>query len=125
MILVDTSIWADHILVPDTVLQLLIEREEVLCHSYVIGELAMGHLKGRDAVLRTLHKFPSAVVAYHPEVLAFVNNSQLFGSGLSYVDAHLLTSAKLTDEALLWTRDKRLHAAAERLGLAWSGVRLQ
>ena len=125
MILVDTSVWVDYMRAEDSGLQVLIEREELLCHPFVIGELAMGHIKNRHQFLADLYRFPSSPVAEEEEVLHFVNNHRLFGLGLSYIDAHLLAATKLTDEALLWTRDKRLHAAAERLNLAWTGSLLQ
>ncbi len=126
MILIDTSVWIDHISTADTVLQLILERDKILSHTLVIGELAIGNLRHRDRILKLMHKFPQAIVARDEDVLEFIAIHKLFGSGsgIGYIDAHLLASTQLTPETKLWTRDKRLLAAAERLGLAWDGSRL-
>ncbi len=118
MILVDSSIWIDHFRSMDDVLFALLERQEVLIHPFVIGEIALGNLRPRATILSTLHKLPQAVVARESEVLTLIETSSLVGLGIGYVDAHLLASAKLTDGTRLWTRDKRLTAAAARLSLA-------
>ncbi len=93
-------------------------RVEILIHPAVIGELALGSLRRRRNVLRTLDELPSALVATDSEVVVFVEAHRLFGLGIGWVDAHLLASAQLTPGATLWTRDRRLRAAAQRLGLA-------
>ena len=87
-------------------------------HPFVIGEIALGSLGSRVAILKELQKLPQAVIARESEVMTLIENSSLFGLGIGYVDVHLLTSAKLTDGLRLWTRDKRLTAAAAKLGLA-------
>ena len=125
MILVDTSVWAYHIRTTESILHSLLESGKVLCHPFVIGELAMGHLKQREVTLSDLAGLPRVVVASDEEVLLFINEHRVFGTGISYIDAHLLVAAQLTDEAVFWTYDKRLHAAAETLGIAWRGSRLQ
>lgn len=89
-----------------------------MVHPFVIGELAMGHLPSRHTVLTDLRDLRHSIVADHEEVVRFVIEERLFGLGLGYVDAHLLSSARLTPEARLWTRDRRLAAVAERLALA-------
>ena len=119
MILVDTSVWLDHARTPDTFLFKLLDEERILVHPFIIGELAMGTLKQRDITLRYLHELPQVVTAYDEEILRFVLSNQLFGTGIGYIDAHLLVAVKLTDGAKLWTRDKRLRAIAERLQLSW------
>ncbi len=81
----------------------------------------MGGLRGRATVLRDMGRLPQAAVATHREILDFVERHRLFGLGIGYVDAHLLASSRLTPGAALWTRDKRLHAVAERLGVATAG----
>ena len=96
----------------------------MLCHPFVIGELAMGHLKKREVILSDLADLPSASIATDGEVLRFINQHRVFGTGMSYIDAHLLVATQLTDEAVFWTYDKRLQAAAQTLGIAWSGSRL-
>lgn len=118
MILVDSSVWIDHLRRPDTGLMALLDEEEVLAHPFVIGELAMGSLADRAAVLASIERLVTAGVATHHEVLTLVDGHRLFGLGLSYVDAHLLASTLITPETALWTRDRRLHAAAARMGVA-------
>jgi predicted nucleic acid-binding protein len=118
MILVDSSVWIDHLRRRDEILVDLLDREQVLVHPFVIGELAMGSLGHREAVLQDLLDLKRAVVADDDGVMHFVEANNLFGQGLGYLDAHLLASTKLTAETSLWTRDKRLAAAAERLSIA-------
>lgn len=117
MILVDTSVWVDHFRRGDGQLAGLLEAGEVLSHPFVIGELACGHLASRQLVLELLHELPGAVVAQHEEVLGFIDRHRLAGQGIGYVDAHLLASVSLSHGATLWTRDRRLRAVANRLGL--------
>jgi predicted nucleic acid-binding protein len=118
VILVDTSVWVQHLRAADKVLIGLLEAGRVLGHPFVIGELALGHLRRRDVVLRALQDLPQANVATNQEVLQFIDRNALFGLGVGYVDAHLLASVRLTPGAAIWTRDKRLRAAADKLGLA-------
>jgi predicted nucleic acid-binding protein len=118
MILVDTSIWIDHFRAADPQLTALLTQNEVLAHPCVIGEIALGSVKGRAEVLRHLNNLPSVVVAAHPEVMVFIERHKLANTGVGYVDACLLASAALTPGAALWARDKSLHAAAVRCALA-------
>jgi hypothetical protein len=90
----------------------------VLGHPFVLGEIALGRLREPDLVLGLLADLPQAVVATDAEVLGFIRRHDLAGLGIGYVDAHLLTAARLTPDARLWTRDLRLAAAAHALGLA-------
>jgi len=90
----------------------------VLTHPFVIGEIALGFLRSRVTVLASLRKLPRATVARDAEVLALIDQAELVGSGIGYVDAHLLAAARLTPGTQLWTRDQRLHQAAMRLDLA-------
>lgn len=124
MILVDSSVWIDHFSTADTVLELVLKQGKVLSHPFVTGELAVGNLRPRAGVLRLLHEPTPAIVAHDEDVLEFIAIHKLFGLGIGYIDAHLLASTQLTPEAKLWTRDKRLLSAAEHLGLAWDGSRL-
>lgn len=117
MILVDTSIWVDHLRVGDPELPALLQDGHVLAHPWVIGELALGQLARRSEILRLLQNLPQAEVATEAEVLTLVENQHLFGLGIGYVDAHLVAATLLTAGAGLWTRDKRLTAVATRLGL--------
>jgi predicted nucleic acid-binding protein len=118
VILVDTSIWVDHLRAGDERLGTLLDSGEVLGHPFVIGELALGNLRQRDAFLRDLLDLPQAIVASDEEVLRLIDREKLFGRGIGYVDAHLLTAARLTADAKLWTRDQALNAVAAQLGLA-------
>ena len=118
MILVDSSIWVDHLRSRDPALVDLLGATRVLGHPFVIGELALGNLRQRDTVLGALQDLPQAMVARDDEVLGFIDRHALAGLGIGYVDAHLLASARLSG-GTLWTRDKRLDGAATRLGIAW------
>ncbi len=118
MILVDTSTWVDHLRVSNPILEDLLQSGWVLTHPFVIGELALGHLRRRDAFLAELQLLPRAVIASDGEVFRLIGEGGLVASGVGYVDAHLLAATRLTDGATFWTRDKRLRAAAAPLGLA-------
>jgi predicted nucleic acid-binding protein len=121
LILVDTSVWIDHLRRGDLILADLLDHGQVLGHPFVLGEIATGSLRERDLVLGALRGLPQAVMAHDPEVLDFIERETLFGTGLGYVDVHLLASARLTAGALLLTRDKRLLAAASRMSIsAWT-----
>jgi predicted nucleic acid-binding protein len=119
MILVDTSVWIDHLRAHDSTLARLLEVKEVLAHPYVTGELALGNLPNRGIVLRYLESLSQARIATPQELLHFIQQNSLFGLGIGYVDAHLLASVRLTTGAALLTYDKRLAAVAERLRIRW------
>ncbi len=108
MILVDTSVWIDHFRRGNAALAELLERGEVLTHPLVIGELACGQLKRRREILDLLHALPPATVASEAETLLFIERRKLMGKGMGYIDAHLLASVTLTDDASLWTVDRKL-----------------
>jgi predicted nucleic acid-binding protein len=117
VILVDTPIWVDHLRRGDPRLADLLEAARVVCHPFVIGELALGYLQRRTEILALLANLPQAVPAAQEEVLRFVEEHSLLGSGLGWVDVHLLCAAA-RDGVGFWTFDRRLAAAAARLGLA-------
>ena len=119
MILVDTSVWVDHLRNGDVRLADLLERGAVLMHPFVIGEISCGSLRDRSSVLQLLGDLPGAVVAEANEVLGFIERHSLHGRGIGYVDAHLLASTALNAGTRLWTRDKRLRIAAHDLGCAF------
>lgn len=119
MILIDTSVWIDHLHRADPHLVALLERNETSVHPMVIGELSLGSIAGRDRFLSLLSALPAVTEATHEEVLLFVETRRLHGRGLSLVDAHLLASSRLSEGTRLWTRDHRLAGAAAELGLAW------
>ena len=123
MILLDASIWIDHVRAADGGVLALLEGGKVLCHPFVVGEVGLGNFRGRDAFLVELNKLPAAEIASHREVIQLVERHRLFGRGIGYVDAHLLAAAFLTSDAKLWTRDKGLKEAASKLGLTAEGLR--
>jgi len=118
VILVDTSIWIDHLHRGDDALAALLARDEVLTHPFIIGELALGSLRRRDFVLRALYRLPGANVARHDEVMQMITREKLSGLGIGYIDVHLIAATRITPDALLWTRDRRLAAAAGQLSLS-------
>jgi predicted nucleic acid-binding protein len=119
VILVDTSIWVDHLRADDEAVAALLDAGRVLTHPFVIGELALGRLRQRRIILSALQNLSSASVATDAEVLMFIERNALAGLGIGYVDVHLLAATRLTAGSALWTRDKRLSGVAERLGLGW------
>lgn len=117
MILVDSSVWIDHLHAGDAALAALLGRGEVLAHPFVIGELALGSLRQRDIILGALADLPRAMIANEAEVLGLIARHRLFGRGIGYIDAHLLAATILTPDARLWTRDRRLQAIAHDMGI--------
>jgi predicted nucleic acid-binding protein len=120
VILVDTSIWVDHLRRGDARLVGLLEGARVVMHPFVVGELACGGLRDRASVLELLQDLPAATVATAEEVLVFMDRHALHGKGIGYVDVHLLASVALTAGSKLWTRDKRLAATVHALGFAFN-----
>lgn len=120
MILVDTSVWVDHLQRGNAALAERLAQGQVLGHPFVVGELALGSLKQRASILQSLQNLPAATAATDAEVLTFIATHTLHGMGIGYVDAHLLAATKLTPGSQLWTLDKRLLAAALQLHLAFS-----
>lgn len=119
MILVDTSVWIDHLRSGEPALATALEGGRVLMHPFVLGELACGNLKNRGEVLRLLGDLPVAPTATDPEVLGLIERRALMGRGIGYIDAHLLASAALADVGRLWTRDRSLVAVAAEVDLAF------
>jgi predicted nucleic acid-binding protein len=116
---VDTSVWALHVRREVGALVALLEADDVLIHPFVIGELALGNFQQRTRFLRDLEVLPRSVTATDREVLNLIDGHKLYGRGIGYVDAHLLASTRLSEGALLWTLDDRLHAAAMQLKVAY------
>jgi predicted nucleic acid-binding protein len=119
MVLVDTSIWVDHLRRGEPALAELLQAGQVLMHPFVLGEIACGSLSGRASLLALLAQLPASPVAEADEVLAFIERHRLHGKGIGYVDVHLLAAALLSPGARLWTRDARLDAAAAPLKIAY------
>ncbi|WHZ18777.1 MAG: Toxin 1, PIN domain [Rhodanobacteraceae bacterium] len=120
MILVDTSVWIDHFRRPDASLVHLLDAGLVLCHPFVIGELACGNLRERSRILDALGSLASAPVAAHHEAVLFLDRHALAGRGIGWLDVHLLASTALAADARLWTRDTRLASVAADLRMAYN-----
>jgi predicted nucleic acid-binding protein len=118
MILVDTSVWIDHINAADPMLIALLGQNRVLAHPYVIGEISLGSLRNRDVVLGALLDLPRAPVATPEETFYLIEREGLFNRGIGYVDTALLASARLQPGITIWTRDKRLKKVADDLNLS-------
>ncbi len=118
MVLVDTSIWINHLRTGNRQLEILLLDSEVTCHPYIIGELACGNLKNRDEILDLLQALPIASTIAPDEFLFFVDQHRLIGLGIGFVDIHLLASALLS-ALRLWTGDRRLRTAASKLGITF------
>jgi predicted nucleic acid-binding protein len=116
MILVDTSVWIEHLRYGTIGLDALLNDGDVLCHPFIIGELACGNLKNRAEILSLLQELPMATHADNDEVMEFIDRYKLMGKGLGFIDIHLLMSAMLT-RVPLWTLDKRLREVSTLLGL--------
>lgn len=115
MILVDTSVWVEHLRRGDSTLSSLLVDGGVVCHPFVIGELACGNIRRRGELLPLLTRLPQATMATREEAMAFLEARRLMGLGLGWIDVHLLASAIL-DNITLWTLDRPLAVAARALG---------
>jgi len=118
MVLVDTSVWVSHLRNGNVGLEKLLNAGEVVCHPFVVGELACGNLKNRHEILTYLQSLPMSILAEDEEVLKFIENNHLMGMGLGYVDVHLIASALLTDVPL-WTFDKTLAKFTKKTGISY------
>ena len=114
MILVDTSIWIDHFRYGDSEPRKIMGDDRLLSHAAIIGRLALGSLRDRDAVLAYLVAQREAFVATKAKVMTIINRHSIFSTGIGYTDAHLLASTLLDRRSRLWTRDKRLTVAAQK-----------
>ena len=114
MVLVDTSIWVAHLRQGNAQLEALLNEGTVVCHPFIIGELACGIMKNRVQIISLLQSLPMAETAEHREVLQFIEHNRLAGKGLGYIDVHLLSSAILTGVPL-WTLDRKLQQSSTKL----------
>jgi predicted nucleic acid-binding protein len=117
MILVDTSIWIDHLRNGNARLAAMLDKAEVWTHPFVIGELACGNLANRGELLMLMGNLPRLVVATNDEVLFYIAQHELMGRGIGYIDTHLLASSALAGPIKLWTLDGRLATLAGELGM--------
>ena len=118
MVLVDTSVWVSHLRDGNVGLEKLLNDGEAVCHPFIVGELACGNLKNRHEILTYLQSLPMTILAEDEEVLKFIENNQLMGKGLGYIDVHVIASAVLTN-VLLWTLDKTLDKFTEKIGITY------
>ena len=118
MVLVDTSIWVAHLRQGLRRFENLLMDAEVICHPFIIGELACGNLKNRNEIISLLQSLPIAPMIEFEEFLFFLDRNHLMGKGIGFVDVHLLASAQLAGMPL-WTADKKLKSAADQLKLAF------
>lgn len=118
MVLVDTSVWIDHFRRSHEGLKRLLLDREVLCHPFIVGELACGQLRHRAEMLKLLQLLPRAVAVTNEETFRFIEDHQLFGRGLGWVDVHLVLSARRSG-CPVWTLDRRLRDTCRRLNLAY------
>ena len=120
MILVDTSVWIDHLHSRDAHLRELLNAREVLMHAMVVGEISCGRLRNRDEVLRRLSDLPAINECEHSEVRLMIERRGLMGRGMGFIDAHLLCSVLGCNGTALWTRDTKLRGIADDLGVAYA-----
>jgi predicted nucleic acid-binding protein len=120
LILVDTSIWADHFRRNDPLLALMLAEGRVLTHDFIIGELALGNLPDRIATIAALRDLPHVPVLSLNAFLAGCLSEDLVAAGIGFVDAHLLLSVRREPGLRLWSRDKKLAAKADAGGVAWA-----
>jgi predicted nucleic acid-binding protein len=116
MVLVDTSVWVSHLRQGNVALEKLLDVGEVVCHPFIVGELACGNLRNRREIITYLQSLPMAILAEDEEVLKFIENNRLMGKGLGYIDVHLIASAVLTNVPL-WTLDKTLEKFTKKIGI--------
>jgi predicted nucleic acid-binding protein len=118
MILADSSVWIDHIRSANHDLSALLANGEIIGHPFVTGEVALGSIANRSAIIVELNRLQQLPIATTPEVAALIESEMLWGRGIGYVDVHLLASCRLAPGTELWTRDVRLRAQAHRLRVA-------
>jgi predicted nucleic acid-binding protein len=118
MVLVDTSVWVDHLREGNSELVKLLDNGQVMCHPFIVGEIACGNLKNRKMILGLLRLLPQVVIAQHDEIMEFIEINHLMGKGLGYVDIHIAAAA-LLNGIKMWTNDKSLIETAEMLGIRY------
>jgi len=118
LVLVDTSVWVEHLRSGHIGLENLLNEGHVVCHLFIVGELACGNLSKRSEILSLLQALPLANHAEHEEVMHLIENYSLMGKGLGYIDMHLIASAILT-KVPIWTLDKKLREFSSQLGIEY------
>ena len=121
-ILVDTSVWVDHFKYGNDLLATLLRSGLVVCHPYVILELACGTPPDRSEVLKRLGDLGTVPVATNDELLTFIHGHKIYGQGCGMVDTALLAATLMKPGTSLWTLDKRLLSLAEEFNCAYHPV---
>ncbi|MCX5814058.1 MAG: type II toxin-antitoxin system VapC family toxin [Proteobacteria bacterium] len=121
MVLVDTSVWVSHLRAGNKELIALLNNGDVMCHPFIVGELACGNIKNRTSILSLLQLLPMAVQVENEEALHFIETNSLMGKGLGYADIHLSASAVLSGVPI-WTLDKSLAKISEKLNIGYSAA---
>jgi len=119
VILVDTSVWIDHFRQANRMLSSLLDRDEVILHPFVLGELACGNLSNREEIIALLHALPVISKADDDEIIFFIKRHALMGRGVGLIDMHLLASCRIA-KCSLWTKDRRLKGIAIEMGIDYS-----
>jgi len=120
MVIVDTSVWVENLRTGNDQLEELLIEAEVICHEFIIGELACGNLRNRGEILGLLKALPVSPTVGHLEFLHFIDEQQLMGRGIGFVDVHLLASAQLSGVPI-WTVDRKLAEISKALSLQYTG----
>jgi predicted nucleic acid-binding protein len=118
MVIVDTSVWVSHLREGNAELANLLNNAEVMCHPFIVGEIACSNLKNRAEILSLLQSLPIAIQVKHEEVLEFIENNRLMGQGLGYIDMYLSASARLTGVPI-WTLDAKFNKTNHKLGTGY------
>lgn len=119
MVLVDTSIWIDHLCNNNDQLFELLNDGKVFCHPFIIGELACGNIKNRNEIIAALQALPQSSIIEHDEIMIFIERNQIMGKGLGYIDIAILASSLVTTIPL-WTFDQKLNTIAKKFKINYS-----
>ncbi len=119
MVLVDTSIWIQHLRYGSKDLEYLLDESIVVCHPFVIGELSCGSIGNRDEILTLMQALPRVTALDDREILYFIDENLLMGRGIGLIDVHMLASCRIA-QCLLWTADKKLFTVASEMSLAFT-----
>ncbi len=119
MVLVDTSVWVSHLRHGNPKLQEMLQEGKVVSHTFIIGELACGNIRNRTEIISLMQSLPMLDSIEHEELLLFIEHNKMMGTGLGFVDVHLMAAAMLAGIPL-WTQDKKLKQACSTLGIDFS-----
>lgn len=121
-VLIDTSVWVGHFKRRNEQLVALLEGDSVVCHPYVVLEVACGTPPNRRSIVSMLAELESVPLATADELLELMERRSLYGRGCGLVDISLLASVLLSEKTLLWTADKCLERLAVELHCSYRSV---